>query len=128
MILFSSDLELGAEQLIEYYRLRFQIEFNFRQAKQNWGLEDFMAVNPRSVYNSANLAMFMISLSEVLMRPLRENCPAFSVNDLKAHGRGRTYVLDALKWLPDLPPAIIIEQALEQAANRGRINQQLKAA
>ena len=128
VILFSSDLTLGYEKLIEYYRLRFQIEFNFREAKQNWGLEDFMAINTTSVYNSANLAMLMISLSEVLMRPLRENCPAFSVNDLKAHFRGRKYVLDALKWLPDLPSAIIIEQALEQAANRGRINQELKVA
>ena len=70
----------------------------------------------------------MLILSEVLIQPLRENCPAFSVNDLKVHFRGRKYILNALKWLPDLPPAIIIEQVLEQAANRGRINQELKVA
>ena len=52
-------LSLGYENLIDYYRLRFQIEFNFRDAKQYWGLEDFMSVNERPVYNSANLAMFM---------------------------------------------------------------------
>jgi putative transposase len=28
-VLFSSDLTLGAAQLVEYYRLRFQLEFNF---------------------------------------------------------------------------------------------------
>ena len=87
-----------------------------------------MVVNETPVYNSANLAMLMINLSQVLMRPLRENCPAFSVNDLKAHFRGRQYVLDALKLLPHMPAPIIIEQAFELAANRGRINQQLKAA
>jgi putative transposase len=27
---------------VDYYSLRFQIEFNFRDAKQYWGLEDFM--------------------------------------------------------------------------------------
>ena len=32
-------------KLIDYYKLRFQIEFNFRDAKQYWGLEDFMNVN-----------------------------------------------------------------------------------
>jgi len=41
-ILFSSDVELGWEKLVEYYSLRFQIEFNFRDAKQHFGLEDFM--------------------------------------------------------------------------------------
>ncbi|MEK8020894.1 MAG: transposase [Candidatus Parabeggiatoa sp.] len=43
IILFSTDLDLGWEDLIDYYRLRFQIEFNFRDAKQYWGLEDFMS-------------------------------------------------------------------------------------
>jgi hypothetical protein len=74
---------------IDYYRLRFQIEFNFRDAKQYWGLEDFMVIKPTPVYNSANLAMLMINLSQILMRPVREHCPSFSVNDLKAHFRGR---------------------------------------
>ena len=30
VVLFSSDLDLVYDQLIDYYRLRFQIEFNFR--------------------------------------------------------------------------------------------------
>src|SRR5438874_13458971 len=34
VVLFSSDLELPYAQVIDYYRLRFQIEFNFRDAKQ----------------------------------------------------------------------------------------------
>ena len=55
VILFSSDLALGQEQLIEYYRLRFPIEFNFRDAKQYWGLEDFMNVTETALTNSVNL-------------------------------------------------------------------------
>ena len=34
--LFSSDLELSYEKIIDFYSLRFQIEFNFRDAKQYW--------------------------------------------------------------------------------------------
>ncbi len=128
VILFSGDLELGYEKLTDYYRLRFQIEFNFRDAKQHWGLEDFMAVNETPVYNSANLAMLMVNLSQALMRPLRERCPDFSVNDLKAWFRGHKYALDVLKMLPEMPEAIIIEQAVAQAANRGRINQEVRVA
>ena len=34
VLLFSDDLALAGETLIHYYSLRFQIEFNFRDAKQ----------------------------------------------------------------------------------------------
>jgi putative transposase len=44
VVLCSSNLTLGYAQLIDYDRLRFQLEFNFRDAKQYWGLEDFMSV------------------------------------------------------------------------------------
>jgi hypothetical protein len=128
VVLFSSDLELDYDRLIDYYRLRFQIEFNFREAKQHWRLEDFMVVKPTPVYNSANLAMTMINLAQILMRPLREPCPGFSVNDLKAQFRGRKYVLDVLKMLPQMPETIIIDQVMAQAADLGRINQKLTAA
>ena len=33
VVLFSSDLDLPFDLLIDYYALRFQIEFNFRDAK-----------------------------------------------------------------------------------------------
>ena len=128
VILFSSDMELGYEKLVDYYRLRFQIEFNFRDAKQYWGLEDFMTVKQTPVYNSANLAMLMVNLSYILRQSMREECPDFSVNDLKAQFRGRQYVLEALKLLPEMPDAVIIDQIIQQAANRGRINQIPKAA
>jgi putative transposase len=122
VVLFSSDLTLGSAQLIDYYRLRFQLEFNFRDAKQYWGLEDFMSVNARPVYNSANLAMFMVNVSQALMRPMRAQWPAFSVNDLKAWFRGRKYVVETLQLLPAMPDAICIDQVVSQMAALGRIN------
>lgn len=67
VILFSSDLELPYHKLIDFYSLRFQIEFNFRDAKQFWGLEDFMNVSQTAVTNAANLSLFMVDVSQVLM-------------------------------------------------------------
>src|SRR5438552_3278540 len=80
VVLCSSDLTLDYAQLIDYYRLRFQLEFHLRDANQYWGLEDFMSVNARPVYKSANLAMFMVNVSQALMRPMRAQWPACSVN------------------------------------------------
>ena len=108
--------------MVDYYRLRFQLEFNFRDAKQYWGLEDFMVVKPTPVYNSTNLALLMVNLSQALIRPLRAQCPAFSVNDLKAGYRGRKYLLEAFKWLPAMPEPILIDQAMARVTQLGRIN------
>jgi putative transposase len=61
IILFATDLNLAWDKLVDYYRLRFQIEFNFRDAKQHWGLEDFMVIKEQSVFNAANLSLFMVT-------------------------------------------------------------------
>ena len=122
IVLFSSNLDLAYDKLIDYYRLRFQIEFNFRDAKQFWGLEDFMNVNQTPVYNAANLAMFMINLAQVLLGHFRPTCPTFSVNDLKAYFRGRKYVTETLKLLPQRPEPIFIDQIFANIAQIGRIN------
>jgi len=122
VVLFSTDLDLAFDKLIDYYRLRFQIEFNFRDAKQFWGLEDFMNVNKTSIYNAANLAMFMVNVSQVLLRHCQPDCPSFSVNDLKAHFRGHKYVTETLKLLPQLPDPIFINRIFAYIAQIGRIN------
>ncbi len=122
VVLFSSDLDLPYDLVIDYYRLRFQIEFNFRDAKQYWGLEDFMVVNETPVYNSANLAMFMVNVSQALMRPMRSQWPQLSVNDLKTWFRSRKYVVETLKLLPEMPEPIFIDQTIAQVAQLGRIN------
>ena len=122
VVLFSSDLTLGYAQLIDYYRLRFQLEFNFRDAKQYWGLEDFMNVNEQPVYNSANLAMFMVNVSHALIGAMRVQWPACSVNDLKAWFRGQTYVVETLKLLPVMPDSVFIDQVVSQLAELGRGN------
>jgi len=130
VILFSSDLKLAFDKLIDYYRLRFQtcaersrsIEFNFRDAKQFWGLEDFMNVNQLPVYNAANLAMFMVNLSLALIQEFRPTYPSFSVIDLKAHFRGRKYVVETLKLLPQMPEPILIQRIFSRLTQLGGIN------
>jgi putative transposase len=121
-ILFSSDLNQSYDQIIDYYTLRFQIEFTFRDAKQHWGLEDFMNVKETPVTNAANLAFFMVNVAQILRqqwRPLRTD---FSVLDLKAHFRGLKYVAETLKLLPQKPEPIVSQQIAAKIALLGAVN------
>jgi putative transposase len=122
VILFSSDLELPYDQLIDYYSLRFQIEFNFRDAKQFWGLEDFMNVTPIAVTNAANLALFMVDVSQVLMCQYRRDDPNFSVLDLKAYYRGYRYVSETIQMLPQKPDDNLVSQLFHKVTALGRIH------
>ena len=122
VILFSSDLDLSYDKLIDYYSLRFQIEFNFRDAKQFWGLEDFMNVSQTAVTNAANLALFMVDVSQVLMCKHQQNDPDFSVLDLKAYYRGYRYVTETLQMLPQKPDDNLVSQLFHKVAALGRIH------
>lgn len=122
VVLFSSDLTLEADKLVHYYRLRFQIEFNFRAAKQFWGLEDFMNVNEQPVTNFANLSMWMVSVSQKLLEPRRRKIPDFGLNDLKAEFRGRKYGAELLKLLPESPNELLIDQIFAKIMTLGGIH------
>ena len=122
VLLFSSDLGLPAAKLIEYYTLRFQIEFTFRDAKQYWGLEDFMNTTETAVTTAANLSLFMVNLTYVLLGDLRRTEPQCSVLDLKAQCRGYKYVTETLKLLPEKLDERIIVQMFRHVAGLGRIH------
>jgi putative transposase len=118
-ILFSSDAELGWEKLIDYYSLRFQIEFNFRDAKQHFGLEDFMNTTAKGVENAANLAFLMVNVSAKLLKNSDEKC--VGVLDLKTQFRGVKYAVEAIKILLEKPDTILMKEAIEEV--KARISQ-----
>ncbi|MGD9092510.1 MAG: hypothetical protein PVF74_06660 [Anaerolineales bacterium] len=103
VVLFSSDLELSFEKIIDYYRLRFQLEFNFRDAKQYRGLEDWMNVKEVPLTNALNLSLFMVNISQVLLAEFRKSNPQSGVLDLKAYCRASRYLEETLKMLPKKP-------------------------
>jgi putative transposase len=121
-VLFSSDLMLAAASLVDYYSLRFQIEFNFRDAKQYWGLEDFMNVTATGVTNAANLALFMVNVASCLQAQGRQDDPDYSILDLKADWRGYKYVEETIQMLPEKPEPILLRQILTKVAGLGRIH------
>jgi putative transposase len=122
VILFSSDLALAYAPLVDYYRLRFHIEFNCRDAKQYWGLEDFMNVTPVGVTNAANLALFMVNMAYRLRADIHARDPHYSVLDLKADWRGAQYVEETIQRLPEKPEPVFFAKMLHQVTGLGRIH------
>lgn len=118
--LFSTDLTLGYEKIIDYYSLRFQIEFVFRDSKQYWGMEDFMNIKKTPIYNWANLSSFMVNFAHGLRKNSTFN--GMSVLDLKAHYHGLKYVKEVFKLLPDLASEYLIKKVSMRIANLGAIH------
>ena len=123
VLLFTDDLKMEAEKIIDLDALRFQIEFNFRDAKQFWGLADFRSVEETPVQNAINFSLFMVNVAAKLMQPFELEQPDFSVLDLKAHYRGLKYLQETLKMLPQKPEPIVIQQLTNHISTIGAIHQ-----
>ena len=119
--LFSNDVELDWEKLETYYRLRLNIEFNFRDAKQHFGLEDFMNQTERGVENAVNLSFLMVNLSAKLLADKGESC--VGINDLKSQYRGAKYAHWIIKKVLKIAEPIKINELLEEAGRLGSIHQ-----
>ena len=128
VILFSTDLDLSYEKIIKFYTMRFKIEFNFRDAKQYWGLEDFMNIKETTVTNAVNLPFFMVNFSSVLSQPFRDQNPDYSILDLKSNYRARRYLSEIIKMLPEKPDRILLADIFEQIAQMGAIHPSLHPA
>ena len=124
VVLFSSDLDLAYDKLIDSYQLRFQIEFNFRDAKQFWGFEDFMNIKQTPVTNAVGLSFFMLLFSQRLLARFRPTIPDFSILDLKALFRARRYALETLKLLPGSVDPIVFDQVVDAMPSLGSIHSQ----
>lgn len=125
MLLFSNDLTLKYDQLIEYYSLRFQIEFDFRDSKQYWGLEDFMNIGETQVNNAANLSWFMVTFSRVILSKIPGVQPG-SMLDLKTVFRARKYTRRIINLLGINADEFLSDDRIFEAAEIGRIH--VKAA
>jgi putative transposase len=82
---FSNDSTISYEKLLEYYSMRFQIEFHFRNAKQHFGLADFKNYKEKNVTNFVNLSFTMCLMADIILQKYRTELqnPKLSVLDLK---------------------------------------------
>ena len=69
-LLFSTDLNQSAEEILEFYRLRFQIEFIFRDAKQFTGFSDCQARNENALDFHLNVSLMALNVARAEQRSL----------------------------------------------------------
>jgi hypothetical protein len=61
--LFSTDLDLSVEQIIEYYGARWKIESGFKEIKQEIGSSKSQTWNPHAVTNHLNFCMMATTVT-----------------------------------------------------------------
>jgi hypothetical protein len=84
-ILLSTDIQLDTKKIMRYYRLRFQIEFLFRDAKQYAGLADCQARDMKKLNFHFNACLTNVSIAKAqyyLSIPLKER-ESFSLQNIK---------------------------------------------
>jgi len=84
-IFLSTDIAMDAKKLLTYYRMRFQIEFLIRDAKQFSGLEDCQARDKKKLNFHFNVSLTNVSIAKAeyyLPIPKKER-GAFSLQDIK---------------------------------------------
>jgi len=85
-----SDIDIPAHKLIEYYRLRFQIEFLFRDAKQHLGLEHCQSRQQKRLDFHFNAVMMTLNLA--IMESSLQGKEQFSMQDLKTEYFNRQWL------------------------------------
>ena len=84
-IFLCTDTLINPPLIIKYYRLRFQIEFLLRDAKQHSGLEECQARSENKLYFHFNMALSVVSVAKAalwLSLP-KEKREAFSMRNIK---------------------------------------------
>ena len=79
--------------MVAYYSLRFQIEFDFRDAKQFYGLSWFKNYKQTQVTTAVNLSFMMTLLGKLILERYRSNlaCPSMGIADLKTVFKLQSY-------------------------------------
>jgi hypothetical protein len=97
-VLFSTDLLADHKTIMEIYQVRYQIEFNFRDARQFFGLSNFKNIKWQQVHNVIGYAFFMVTLSNILLFEIKQKYPnsKFSIQDLIAYFRAEKYLNELL--------------------------------
>lgn len=108
ILLFSTDLNLSAEKILKFYKLRFQIEFLFRDAKQFTGLSDCQSRNELSLNFHFNTSFMALNLAKREAR-LQQSDPesfVFSMNNVKRRALN-DHLLETFIDQLDLSPTLI---------------------
>ena len=118
ILLACTDLNLDAFTIIEYYRLRFKIEFLFRDAKQFTGLTHCQARSKEKINFHFNLSLAAVNMANLQM----ENNPTImSMNSFKRLAYNTRFVEHIFKQLSPKVKVDINSQSIQNAIQLGKM-------
>lgn len=93
-IYFSTNLQRAGKQLFEYYRLRFQMEFLFRDSKQHMGLEHCQGRSGNKLDFHFNASLTAVSVAKVIARSKEDKTTrtSVSISDVKTECQNRNLI------------------------------------
>jgi len=82
---FCTDAEMAPNDVLQYYRCRFQIEFLYRDGKQHTGLNDCQARSENKLHFQFNASLTSINIAKAIhwLSIPKEKRGAFSMSDVK---------------------------------------------
>ena len=107
-LLFSTDVDQDPTQIVQFYKLRFQIEFLFRDAKQFAGLEDCQArdLTKLEFHFNASLTALNLAKVEAQQQQSRQERVPFSMTSVKRRALNQ-HLLNLFIATFDLEPTLI---------------------
>lgn len=102
---FTTDISMIGTKVIKCYKLRFQIEFLFRDAKQFVGLSECQARSKEKLHTHINTSLTTVSLAKAvhyLSLPTQERT-TFSMSSVKVSYFNENYIDMIFRWLQRSP-------------------------
>lgn len=108
VVLFSTDIEQPALEIYQFYKLRFQIEFIFRDAKQFTGLSDCQARSAKKLDFHFNASFLALNLAKLEAMESQGNAEpiVFSMTSIKRRALNE-HLLETFISKLDLSPTVI---------------------
>ena len=121
---FSNDLQLSAQDMIDYYSLRFQIEYEFREAKQLFGLHKLKNFHQIQMTNMFHLSFLALLCAKIWQRQWAEKlaAPNLSIIDLKNIFKAQWNLKNAIKLAKNDPNLFFNPQFMANFAPQDLIN------
>ena len=81
-IYFSTDINMDGKEIIEFYRIRFQIEFCFCDSKQFTGLEPLSGKRLEKLDFAFNASLASVNIAKIIRK---EEFPTLSIGLLRSY-------------------------------------------
>lgn len=122
-IYICTDLELPVQDILTYYKGRFQIEFLYRDGKQHTGLEDTQSRKKEALEYHFNMSLTAVSVAKVLHHlsvDKNERGP-FSMADVKTQYFNELMIDRVFDVFAKIPNLTKKHPAMQELYNLGKI-------